>query len=229
MMVEQKKVLVSMVLCLMAVTAWAGDGDTDGLRLGVHFGLASPSENVESIYSWSTITEDPIAVYDVAAPLGTHLDARLSKGLSDNVNFVASIGWNYFPNGEQRMSYTTTTGVDTSITFKTTMNVIPVTAGAQLFLFKAVVKPYVCGDVMYNWRNVTISDNEDIVSQIIAPGQEIEEKVSRIGATLGAGIAINLAIIEPVLEFKYVWSNLIGKDEGEESINFLNVTLGVTF
>jgi hypothetical protein len=228
-MVDPKKVFVSMALCLMAVTAWAGDDDADGLAIGVHFGLATPSANVESIYNWSSITDDPLNVYDVAAPLGTHLDGRLSKGLSSNVNFVASIGWNYFPNGEQRMSYTTTTGIDTSITFKTTMNIIPITAGAQVFLFKAVVKPYVCGDVMYNWRNVTISDNEDIVSQIIAPGQEIEEKVSRIGATLGAGIAVNLIILEPVLEFKYVWSNLIGKDEGEEGINFLNVTLGVTF
>lgn len=210
------------VLMVAAISVHAADGEKEGLQLGFMVGPAIPDKAISDIYD---LAKDQSLgnAYNVASNLGYDLAAKVRFGLTDNLSFSGGVMFASFPNqglvlrDKQGRSYN----------LQTTTNIIPISAGIAWLPVKSVLTPFIGAHILYSFRSTTVSDG-NIIRDILSPGQEVEPKVSRMGASLNAGLEFNLGIT-PFIDLTYVWSNLIGKEQGEAVRSFLTVNVGLMF
>lgn len=220
--------LTSAVVAVVAVVPLraADEGMPEGLKIGATFGVATPSDKVADVYDFNNSVS---GMYSDASAIGMSLGARFRYGMTEHLSFCGGIAYNRFNNSAQTA---TLSGPPTStITINTATNIIPIHAGFDYFILSSLFRPYVGAELMYTYTSTTLlsSTDESILTSILAPGQELEPKVSRFGAGLSAGLELNLGGLAPFFEVKYVMSNLVGKTTGEPERNYLNVTLGLMF
>ena len=202
------------------VPAAAEDDNKEGLVLGLFGGPAVPSENIANVYD---ILEDDLGdAYDYASGLGFTLGGKMRIGLSNSLSLSGGISFVQFPGQDLRL---TDTATGFTYTLESTTNIIPVQAGLTWLPIRSVIIPYVGGHVMYTYRNTAVS-NGSLLEDIFDPGQEIDPTVSSFGASLSAGMEINLGI-RPFIDLTYMWSNLTGRAEGEDVKSFLTITIGL--
>lgn len=210
------------VLIIAGASIHAEDGSKEGLQLGFMFGPAIPNESISDVYDRANDRSLGDA-YNVASSLGYDIAAKIRFGLSDNLSFSGGVMFASFPN----QSLVLKDSLGRSYNLQTTTNIIPITAGIAWIPVKSLVTPFVGAHILYSFRGTTVSDG-NIVQDILSPGQEIEPQVSRMGASLNAGLEFNVGI-KPFIDLSYVWSNLIGNDEGEAVRSFLTVNVGLMF
>lgn len=216
--------LLAVFVATLPVQA-ADEGKPEGLKIGVTFGVATPTDKIADVYDFNNSVS---GMYSNASALGMSLGARMRYGLSENLSFCGGIAYNRFTNSAQ-----TATISETGQTFvvNTATNIVPIHAGVDYFILTSLIRPYVGAELMYTYTSTTLESSTDrsVLTSILAPGQELEPKVSRFGAGVSAGIELNIGGLAPFLEMKYVMSNLIGKSVGEPERNYLNITLGLMF
>lgn len=203
----------------------ADEGKPEGLKIGVTFGVATPSNKIADVYDFNNSVS---GMYSDASAIGMSLGARMRYGLSENLSFCGGIAYNRFANSAQTA---TIGGSGQTFVVNTATNIIPIHAGVNYFILSSLIRPYVGAELMYTYTSTTLESSTDrsVLTSILAPGQELEPKVSRFGAGVSAGLELNLGGLAPFLELKYVMSNLVGKSTGEPERNYLNITLGLMF
>lgn len=213
-------VAVSVFLLFGSVAAAAGEDDNkEGLVLGLFGGPAVPSENIANVYD---ILEDDLGdAYDYASGLGFTLGGKARIGLSNSLSLSGGISFVQFPAQDLRL--TDSTGKTHHL--ESTSNIIPVQAGLTWLPIRSVIIPYIGAHAMYTYRNTAVS-NGSLIEDIFEPGQEIDPTVSSFGASVSAGMEINLGI-RPFIDLTYMWSNLTGRAEGEDVKSFLTITIGL--
>jgi len=214
------------IFCL-SVPMWAEEESPkeEPFSIGVLFGPCIPSESIEQVYN--SIDNSGIGTaYESASSLGYHLGAKMRFGLSDVLSFSGGVNFTQFPGQSQ----TATLSNGSRITIQTVTTFVPVYAGITFIPIKGLVRPYLAAEAMYSYRNVTISSGNTIFQDLISgTGQDLEPQTSRIGAAATAGVEFNLGGLRPFFELKYNLTNLVGKEAGEETMAFLNVSLGLVF
>lgn len=219
--------LVGLLLLCQNEAKAADDGSKGGepFSIGVYLGPSIPSESIEQIYD-SIDTTGIGAAYETASSLGYHLGAKLRFGLSDAFSFSGGIQYTQFPGQDQ----TAVLDNGTRIQLQTVTTYVPVYAGITFIPMQGIFRPYLSTELMYSYRNVSVSEGNSIFENLITgTGQDLEPQTSRFGAAVTGGLELNLGGLRPFLELKYNWTNLVGKEDGEAMMSFLNVSLGLVF
>ena len=219
-------VLLAIATC-MTFPAKGADESTGGepFSIGVFLGPSIPSESIEQVYN-SIDTTGIGTAFETASGLGYHLGAKMRFGLSDDFSFSGGIQYTQFPGQEQ----TAVLDNGTRIQLQTVTTYVPVYAGITFIPMQGLVRPYVATELMYSYRNVSVSEGNSILENLITgTGQDLEPQTSRFGAAITGGLEFNLGGLRPFLELKYNWTNLVGKEEGEATMSFLNVSIGLVF
>jgi hypothetical protein len=195
------------------------------IGFGVYLGLATPNNEINNVYNSDKINlNSNIGRFlRESAKIGYSFGINANLPLSNNFVFKSGIALCRFPQTELKI-YFPEQQVDT-VVLKSIQNIIPISAGIDLFVFKSVISPYISANLSYNYIVNTLD--------IVKLNQELpiatSETYSRLGAGVGAGLDFDLEILTLNLEAKYWWVNLIGKTAEEPNKNYLTVTLGVIF
>lgn len=198
------------------------------LGIGFHAGMSTPNNQINNVYNTDKLDLNKSDyfgnLFRESTRIGYHIGMKLRLNMSDNLMFVGGIIWNKFPQSTIEI-LNSKTG-DTIVTLKATQNIIPISAGMNLYLFQGAISPYLVGDLSYN-----IISNSIDYKEIPLTGVEIDPLVSdtRAGFGFGAGIDIDLKLVYFNIEGKYNISNLIGKENQEKSKNYFILSLGVYF
>lgn len=218
-------ICVTLGMTVFLLQARGEDTSTkEGLKIGAYFGPSIPNDNLNQIYD-AIQTQDPPAVYQAAANLGYHVGGKARLGIVGGVSISLGAQYTKFPG--QSLTLSDSTGK--KLTVETSTNIVPVYAGLTLIPFDFIVSPYITGEVLYSYRSTSVNSGRSILQDLLGPGVELEPKQSRAGAALGFGIELRLAGLEPFVEFKYIMSNLVGNNEGEQLRSFLNISVGLMF
>lgn len=212
------------VLALVSTPSYTVAGDSEGLRFGPYFGPSFPSESFANVYNVAT-GEGTNSAYDFASGLGFHIGGRIRYGLAENFSLSGGIAYHRFPNLD--LVFSSDSGAKLSI--KNVSNIIPINVGVLFRLPLALIEPYVGVGALYVHQNTTLSEGGGVFSQVFSSGQQIETTTSRGGADITVGIGLNLLIFSPFIELRQTWSNLIGKEENEQSKSFMSISVGLLF
>ncbi len=216
-------IILFIVLAFSGVGAYA----LPLVDFGFQGGLSTPNDKIGEIYNKNTIAGDSGGVrqlYSKGVDAGYYIGAKVRFHLSDNVNFTGSFGLNKFPQSTIEVRDPKDPGkVLTEL--KATTNVVPISAGISMYLFKSFIGVYGCGDLSYNYVTSSVDYKYNGVQVPIST----TPSNSRLGFGLGAGVDVNLGLLLLNLEGKYNYMNLIGKESSESDKNYFNLCLGVYF
>ncbi len=220
-----KNLTLFCAVCVFYVGLAHAENEPERLAIGVFVGPSIPNDAITSVYN-QLDTSGIGSAYQSAASLGYHLGAKLRFGLSDALSFSGGVQYTQFPGQEQNA----TLDDGSRVTMKTVTTFIPVYAGVTLIPTRSLINPYLSAELMYSFRQVSVSEGNSIFENLITGvGQDLEPSTSRFGAALTGGLEVNVGGLRPFFELKYNWTNLVGKEEGELARNFLNVTFGLVF
>lgn len=223
--IVKSTLVLSLLIATSGRLAIASD-DNEGFRIGITGGVAAPSNTVAAVYSWQDVVDDPHRVFNEVAEIGIHFGARMRIGLTQATSISASVSLNRFPNLEQVVGYRKTTGGDTTIRIQTASNVVPITAGVTLVTKPALFRAHLSMELAYVRQNVTLVSDNSIVSAVLQ-GQVVEPTFDRYGAVISGGLGVNLGVVHPFLEVRYLWLNLIGQSQHEPARSLVEVSLGI--
>lgn len=209
------------ILMLLTVSAFA----QTSLTLGV--GLATPNSQINDVYN-SKKLQSGNNVYDMireASGLGYTIGARLRVPLGEKTFFSAGVGFTRFPSSDIDVKVP---GNDSTVLkLASVQNIIPISAGVDVFLFKSFISPYLGGELQYNYISNTV---DYAVGGVSLPlNIDTAPTDNRVGAALGAGMMLDLGVIALNIDGRYNIVNLIGKNTDEQSKEYLSLQLGVAF
>lgn len=208
-------------------SALLGQPTLEPFSLGVFAGPAIPSLGVSSVYA-ALDTAGPASAYTHASSLGFHAGARARFGLSQSLSFSGGACLVRFASQDQ--SATLEDG--STLTLQTATTLVPISAGVTAFVFRGIISPYVTVEATYTYRSVTASSGDSPLRDLIIEsykGIDLEPTTSRIGALAAAGVQLDIGGLQPFVELRYHWTNLVSTSPYEEPISFLNVSLGLLF
>lgn len=190
-------------------------------------GLATPNTAINDIYNSNKITGTG-NVYDLlleSASIGYNINARLRFPLGKKLFFSGGVGFSRFPQSNILIKDPATDS--TLLTLQSVQNIIPISAGIDLFLFKSIVSPYLGGDLQYNY----ISNTVDYPVNVVGVPLNLDKAPTdnRVGASVGGGLMIDLAVLSLNVDARYNIANFIGKTAQEKSKEYLTLTVGVSF
>lgn len=181
------------------------------LNLTIYGGLSTPNDQMAYVYNKDATFKDFV---NTGINLGWHLGARLRLPLDSGLLFIASIGWNRFPDAQLE-------NISGQTTINAVQDIIPIGAGVQYYLVNKLFKIYLIGELNYNYFTAKAS-----FWGLPVPNTDLTPSSSRIGIVGGIGTEINLGILSPMLEFKYSLANLVGKETGEPTKSYFLLSIG---
>lgn len=220
-----KKIFIGTILLLTFMLAGSVNAQT--MNFGFQVGLSTPSDKVADVYNSSRVqlNKDSIgSLINNGMDAGYYIGVKGRIPLTDKIDLSLGLGWNRFPEAEL-------TVVDPKdptkvlMTLTSTTNVVPITAGLNMYLFKSFLGLYATGDIAYNYISTSVDYK---YSGVDIPLQKSPAD-SRIGVGLGAGVDFDLKILKLNVEGKYNYMNLIGKDDAEKDKSYFTLGVGVFF
>lgn len=196
--------------------------------LQLHFkaGLSTPSDKISKVYSDESLNANDISsgeFFTENADMGYHIGANARIELSEMFQFVGGVEFHRFPNSSFRIVDPSSQKV---YEFKSTQNIVPIFVGIDFnFINTEVIDIYATGGFAYNYISNSI-DLQTEETEFSVP-LDMSPVDSRVGYFLGAGTDFNLGLLKLNLELKYHNINIIGKEDGEPTKQFLAVSLGV--
>lgn len=220
-----KRILFTIILLIFAVSSKTFSGDK--MDFGISVGLAIPNDEVANVFNKDIIENDDVRgeLYNQAIGTGYHISAKLRFNLAKKLKFYGGAGVNRFPQTDILVRDPETD--ELLGTFKTTINVIPISTGINWYLFEKRIGLYAIGDLTYNY----IASSLDIVRE----GDDVSIPVTNsdpentIGYGIGAGVDLDIFLGRVNLEAKYNRINIISFEENQDQKNYVTVTLGINF
>lgn len=195
-----RKSLIFFAACIVFIF-FSADSFSQGLKIGVGGGLTS-------ILGPDAYTEG--AGFSSEYHIG--LKAKLSIPM---VPIVPTAHLNYhFLRGE---ASTPVGNIETS------QNIFSVGVGGEVSLVPGPISPYIALDLSLN------RFGEYEVSGAGAVSVSGDDGDSRMGLALGVGAEISLMVVSVDASLKYNMMNMIGKEDGEETINAIIFNVSVLF
>lgn len=113
-----------------------------------------------------------------------------------------------------------------SVSVERKMSMLIFGVGAEYKLVPGPISPYAAFDLFYT----NFSELENSYSSSVAGASGNNDGFSRTGIGLGAGLQIGIVpLIDIDVSAKYNINNLIGKEDGEDTISTLNLSATVFF
>ena len=217
-------VIVSACLCSLSLSSVLAQ-----TSLTISGGIAVPNDQVNNVYNSAKLVDNADKAWDVfrkSADLGYNLNLRARFPLSSSMQFDAGIALNRFPQSDIEVKDPSTG--NTIEILKSTQSIIPISAGLDYFLMKTVISPYICGELQYNYIMNTV--DYPLGGPITLPlNYDTAPKDSRIGAAVGAGFILDLALTAINVDMRYHMANLIGNTADEKAKTYLSLNVGLTF
>lgn len=214
------------IFIIVALLFAASNAFAQGIDIGFHVGLSTPNDQISNVYNKDKISLNNDSIGNLASKgmdAGYHIAVKGRIGLSDNADFFVGFGFHRFPQTDIEVK--DPVSGNTLATLASNTNIIPITAGLNLYLLRTGLGVYVSGDLAYNY----ISSSLDYTGAGIDIPISKTPSDSRLGFGVGAGIDVPLGLIMLNLEAKYNYLNLIGKEDSEGTKNYLSFGLGVYF
>ncbi len=214
-----------MVVCILAATQYASAQTS--LTIGA--GLSIPNDQINNVYNNAKLVDNSNKAWDMVAQtanLGYDLGLKARFPLSTNMQFSGGIGFSRFPQSDIEVK-DPNTGQTIEI-LKSTQSIIPISAGLDYFLMKTVISPYVSAELQYNYIMNTV--DYPLGGPITLPlNYDTAPKDRRIGAAVGAGLMIDLAVTALNVDLRYHVANMIGTNTDEKTKSYLTLNVGLTF
>jgi hypothetical protein len=217
---------LSIFTILLFVISFCFSSNAKSAGFGFVFGLSTPNDQVNNVYNGNPFSSvDSLKNwFKGGLSSGFHIGVKARFGMSDNLTFVGGIAWHRFPESQINIKSTTSENISINIT----ENIIPISAGVNLYLVKSIIGLYGVGELTYNY----ISSNAEVntpngYSLPIIP--KPNPKDSRVGFGLGIGADLDVKIITLNLEGKYNIANLIGAASDEKTKAYFSLSLGAFF
>jgi len=205
---------LSLIIILVVSFILTSENSYSFLNLTIYGGLSTPNNQMAYVYQKDGTFKDFV---NKGINLGWHLGARFKLPLDQGLLFVASLGWNRFPDAQLEAI----TALDPKVPITAVQDIIPIGAGVQYYIVDKTIKVYLIGELNYNYFTAHGS-----FLGIPVPNTDLSQSSSRIGFVGGAGVELNLGIVSPLLEFKYSLANLIGKESGELTKSYFMLSIG---
>jgi len=203
---------------------------SQGLDFGFQIGLSTPNDKIADVYNKNKITMNDSTnqignFISDGMDVGYHLAVKGRIGLSDNADFILGFGIHRFP--QTTIEVKDPTNNELLATLGSNTNIVPITAGMNVYLIRSFVGLYASGDLTYNYISSTLEYIDD-KTKVSVPLTKTPSD-SRLGFGLGAGVDFSLGLIMLNVEAKYNYLNLIGKEESEGNKSYLSLGVGVYF
>lgn len=192
------------------------------LAIGLFAGSSTPNDKINDVYNEQTI-KDIDEFVSLGTQTGYHFFAKLRYPVSESFTFVGGVGWHRFP--ETFLDVILPDSDEPAVRLSTVQNAFPISAGLNLYLTRSLISVYGVGELSYNY----ILNSVDVYKGKLSVPINKSPKDSRVGFGLGAGIDLDLFIMEANIEAKYNMLNLIGKLDNEPAKTFFSVSVGVFF
>jgi len=195
------------------------------MGIGFFAGLSTPNDQINNVYNSDNIDigNGFADLIREGTKLGYHIGVKGRLSLANNFAFTGSAAWHRFPETELSM-VNPETNVEVG-TLITSQDIIPITAGINYYLIDSGIGIYGTGELSYNYYSNSVS-LQSTQGDLIIPG---EPDGGRVGFGIGAGLDINLVLVNANLEAKYNVSNLIGKSDGEQTKAYYTLSIGIFF
>lgn len=200
--------------------------NAQGIDVGFHLGLSTPNDKIGNIYNKNQVKLDGDTIGNLITKgmdAGYHLAFKGRIGLSDNADLYLGFGYHKFPQTDIEVKDPQSGKV--LATLKSTTNIIPISAGLNLYPVRSFIGIYATGDLSYNYISSSV---ESKIAGIDVP-LSTSPTEGRLGFGVGAGVDISLGLILLNVEAKYNYINFIGKEDKEDPKNYLSVAVGVYF
>lgn len=212
---NMKKVIISVVFGLIFL--FTTHNAYSFLNLTIYGGLSTPNDQMAMVYKQDATFKEFV---NNGINLGWHLGARFRIPLDSGLLFVASLGWNRFPDAQLEAKYILD-NKDKSTPINATQDIIPIGVGIQYYLTNKLLKVYLIGELNYNYFT-----SHGTFLGIDVPPLDLSQSANRMGLVGGIGFEINAGIVAPMLEFKYSFANLVGKETNEPNKTYFLLSLG---
>lgn len=200
--------------------------NAQGIDVGFHLGLSTPNDKIANIYNKNQVKLDNDTIGNLISKgmdAGYHLAFKGRIGLADNADLYLGFGYHKFPQTDIEVKDPQTGKV--LATLKSTTNIIPISAGLNLYPIRSFIGIYATGDLSYNYISSSV---ESKIGGVDVP-LSTSPTEGRLGFGVGAGIDVSLGLILLNVEAKYNYINFIGKEDKEDPKNYLSVAVGVYF
>ncbi len=223
-------ILASLIAAIACSPAFSEDDDAGSMELKVFCGLSTPMENVNAIYNESTLEGEDIIgrLYKNGVSVGYHFGVGIRLPLTESFKLTGGIAWNRFPESTINV-VKEVNGVSTGevlVTLYSVQNIFPINAGIAFYPIQTdLLGIYATGELTYNLFSNTV-DYANVPLNLSIPDPDSDGKG---GIGIGAGIDLDISILKCNLEVKYNVMNLVGKETGEKTKDYLTLSLGVVF
>ncbi len=219
------------IACAMALLVFLSMSATSSAQTSITIGggLAIPNDQVNNVYNSLSIADNTSKVWSTlreSTKLGYDLNVRLRFPLAESIFFDGGVGFARFP--QSTITVADPSNNDTLVQLLSTQNVVPISAGLDYFLFRSVISPYVSAELQYNYMSSTVdyAAGNGIGVPLNLDTAPVD---SRVGAAVGAGFMLNLAITSLNVDLRYHMVNLVGKTSDEQSKSYVSLNLGLAW
>lgn len=207
--------------------SYSGPESLSPVNIGFFLGMSTPNENLNDVYNSQQMTistQSLVNFFRRGMSSGYHIGMKARVNLSERFVFVGGLAYNRFP--ETTIEVRDPTNNSLQATLAITQNIVPISAGVNIYLLKNFIGIYGVGELQYNYINSSVNITK--VYPIDLPISTTPTD-NRAGFGIGAGTDINLVLTRLNIEFRYNNVNLIGKKSGELQKVFYTLSLGVFF
>ena len=126
---------LSLIIILVVSFILTSENSYSFLNLTIYGGLSTPNNQMAYVYQKDGTFKDFV---NKGINLGWHLGARFKLPLDQGLLFVASLGWNRFPDAQLEAI----TALDPKVPITAVQDIIPIGAGVQYYIVDKTIKVY---------------------------------------------------------------------------------------
>lgn len=216
---------LTLLSAILLMFVFAVQNSYSQVGIGLFGGLSTPNDEMNNVYNSDQLSEQGVLgnFLREGVKSGYHIGAKLRVPLVAGLMLNGGIAWNRFPETTVSFKYNTTQEIKLS----TVQDIIPVSVGLNYYIISSGIGLYGTGELAYNYNKNTVNIDKGDVS---IPANLFDSPTySRVGAGLGVGLDLNLFFALANLEAKYNFSNIIGRETGEELKSFFTLSVGIYF
>jgi len=215
-----KKALI-LITALFIVLLFNTPKTYSQVGFGIFGGLSTPNDAINNVYNSNGYESIAKFIRD-GTKTGYHIGAKVRIPLIAGLMLNGGIAWNRFPESTINVQLQQE---DKKVTLTSIQDIIPITVGFNYYFIKTGIGLYGTGELAYNYNKNTVNWGSDISS--VPLNFDSSPTYSRVGAGLGVGLDVDLFLMLVNLEAKYNFSNLIGRETGEDLKSYFTLSLGI--
>jgi hypothetical protein len=217
------KKLYSFIVFALLFTTFANYSAQAQIGFGVFGGLSTPSDEINNVYNSDKLSGGALSMLRDGAKSGYNIGAKIRLPLVAGIMLTGGVAWNRFP--ESSIDVTNPTTKAKIATLKTVQDIIPISAGINYYIFNTGIGIYGTGELSYNYNKNTVNAEYNGID--VPLNLDKSPSYSRVGAGLGAGLDINAILFLANVEAKYNFSNIIGRESGEDLKSYFTLSVGI--